>query len=377
MSAIATTTDSSLPKAIGWDFDGTITDRTWGEGHDSGAVQPNPVAVHAIHAFGRLGVQQFVVTRNPDRVGILDFLRAAGLLQHFDVTGSSFLASASAPKSPAILNYARLRNIGVDTVLYVDNDELELREVETRALGVRTVHIDALSARLRDGDLDEHAVTQEARLRSQLIAADDERKRLAAEFLRRGHTPGEFIASLHPILTVRPATEDDVLRVSELIDRCNQYKTTAQPVTRDDLKAAVASSEIPDWEVRAGQCVPLLLIATIQDDVAPRERGGFVLIDRYAQQWRLRTMAVSCRIANRGIGEMMLTIVAEAAKAARVELIAEFVPTERNAPMRALYADAGFVESQVLLSHDFEQTRPLPPWVQVEIQRESQSEVKR
>jgi FkbH-like protein len=369
-----------VPKQVWMDFDGTIIEETLGEGEPHAQLTLRAAAVNVIRTFARVKSELLIITRNVDRGAVIQVLTDADLAQHFSMKHSAFLTRAKDRKSTAITDDLRRTNFRPEDILFVDNDETELRDVEAGVPGVHTVHIDALAARLAQGHLDAQAVTDEANMRAALTAAAELRTQLGREFVESGKgTLSAYMASLHPLITVSPAVSEDLSRLDELIRHCTQYATTAKPVSRSELEAAIPASRIPDLEICDGQNEPLLLIVTIEDDLAMRERCGFMLVNRKVDTWLLQSMAVSCRSAHRmfdglTLGEILIGVLSDLAQHAHVDLQAEFYPTDRNEPMRLVYYDAGFyevdwTEKRVLMTMDFARVPSIPPCVTVEVTR--------
>jgi hypothetical protein len=74
---------------------------------------------------------------------------------------------------------------------------------------------------------------------------------------------------------------------------------------------------------------------------------------------------------SRGVGAVLLSLLAQQAKEAGVVLRAEFVPNKRNRMMYVTYKFAGFREigregEITVLENDLSQVQPFPDYVKVE-----------
>ncbi|MFC4147950.1 HAD-IIIC family phosphatase [Micromonospora mangrovi] len=236
------------------------------------------------------------------------------------------------PKDENLRQLAGTLNLGLDSMVFFDDSAFECELVRGALPDVRVVRA--------DGDPADHA----ARLLGtglfdvvQLTGTDLERTgRYRAETQRRasfvaaGSTEA-FLESLELRVRVRDADPYAVPRVHQLLHRTNQFNTTNLRLTEAQLDEALAAQD------------RTVLVFDVADRFGSEETVGAVLLSAGPQQWTIDNFVMSCRVFSRGIEFAVLHRVAErAARHGAVRLLADFVPTPRNAPAAAFYREAGF-----------------------------------
>jgi len=149
---------------------------------------------------------------------------------------------------------------------------------------------------------------------------------------------------------VAPAEPADLHRMRELVTRTNQL-------------CAVYS----DDELEQLRCSPrhACLLVSLRDRFGDCGKVGLALMELAADRWTLKLLLFSCRVASRGVSELVLGALLRLARAARVRFLAELVPTSKNQPMLLAYRVAGFepIETRgdiVVLEHPLD-PGPAPP----------------
>jgi FkbH-like protein len=306
-----------LIKCVVWDLDRTVWD---GVLLEDGEVTVRLDAGAAIRGLDGLGVVQSIASRNDSR-SALDRLAAAGLLEYFLAPRIGWGA-----KSHSVCQIADTLNLGLDTVLFVDDDPFERAEVQQAHPEVR-VCADATHL-LGRPDLPRSATADGSR-RRQLYRADFQRADAQRDFTG---TSEQFLASLDLRMTIRPATEDDLNRAEELTLRTNQLNATGYTYSRAELAALRHS---PDHT---------LLVTDLTDRFGDYGTVGLALLEHRAGLWTVKLLLVSCRVMSRGIGTVLLNAIIARARGAGARLVGEFVPTDRNRPMLVTYRFAGFAQ---------------------------------
>lgn len=341
-------------KCVIWDLDDTLWAGTLME---QATVSLRPGVSDIIRELDRRGVLQSVASRN-------DFDVAWHQIATFRLDEYFLYPQIEwAPKSDSVRRIAEALDIGLDAIMFVDDQPFERDEVRHAMPEVRTFDAADLAALLHLPALQPPYVTTESRMRRQIYQADIRRKQSETAFagLRT-----EFLATLDMRLIVRRASENDLPRTEELTARTNQLNTTGRTFSASELLALVHSSE------------HLFLVADLEDRYGSSGTIGLALIELGASRWVLKLFITSCRVINRGIGTILLTHILHRAHEYGVRLCAEFVPTERNRMMYLTYKFNGFVDTEerngtILLEHPAQTVRPIPPYVAVDVEASMQT----
>ncbi|MGN6611783.1 MAG: HAD-IIIC family phosphatase [Angustibacter sp.] len=238
-------------------------------------------------------------------------------------------------KADNLRSIAEELNLGIDSVVFLDDNEVELDEVRQRLPGVQVVRVSdepdeiaQLTASLTAFRF--ATVSAEDRARTSMVRAEQVRTAAAT------HAPSraEFLHSLGLTVRVFRPGPPHVARVSQLINKTNQFNLTT--VRRDEGQVAgllaseahrVYCAEVSDRF--GGYGLVAVAVVSCTDDV-----------------WELDTLLMSCRVLQRGVEDAVLQAVADDAVAAGVRALrGVYVPTAKNGQTRSFYPERGFRET--------------------------------
>jgi FkbH-like protein len=339
--------DASMPpeprqiKCVIWDLDDTVWE---GVLLEQGGKVLRPQVADVVRELDRRGVLQSIASRN-DLDAALARLRELGLADYFLVPQIGWGA-----KSRAVAAIAEALNLGLDAFAFVDDQPFEREEVASVHPQVLVLDAAQVPALLTMPELMPRFVTEDSKNRRRMYQADVARKEAREAF----DGPEEsFLAGLNLRFTIARAEPGDLERAEELTVRTHQLNATGRTYSYEELDAFRRSSQ------------HVLLIASLQDRFDSYGKIGLALVEQHPEVWTLKLLLMSCRVMSRGVGSILLSHIMGLARAARVRLDAEFVPTDRNRAMYVTFKFAGFRERTVvggiqLLEHELA-TIPQPP----------------
>ena len=192
--------------------------------------------------------------------------------------------------------------------------------------------------------------TDESRKRTELYRAQAQRR----EVLSHAMDYPAMMASLGLEAQFRLAQERDLDRVTELIQRTNQFNTTTIRYSRADLQRLLRSQQ------------HAIYAAELSDKFGRLGLVAVVIIERQDTRAIFDTFVMSCRAMGMELERLTLLLVLDAESQAR-EFVGRFVPTDRNTPAARLYASCGFQQqglTEWVLAAD--NARPeKPAWLKV------------
>jgi FkbH-like protein len=145
----------------------------------------------------------------------------------------------------------------------------------------------------------------------------------------------EFYTSLDTTLFIEPVSAGTLARVVQLINKTNQFNVTSHRYSADQIET-----------MNADPGVSVLVIGS-SDRFSQRENIGVLIVkwDAPTPQYALiDTFLLSCRVLGRGIEAGILGWLADAARRRDMILITgHIVETERNSPIRRIFADHQFL----------------------------------
>lgn len=333
-------------KCLVWDLDNTLWHGILLEGDD---VTPRPDAVRTIRTLDERGILHSVASRNePDLAEAK--LRAVGLSDFFLYPQFGWGA-----KSASITAIAKQLNVGVDTLAFIDDDPFERAEVGSALPQVRCLDADQAGDLPELPDFTPPFVTRDAARRRQMYQADW-RRRIAEDEVDGPNE--EFLASLDMRFRIQVASKGDLWRAEELAARTNQLNTTGRTYSYQELDDFRRSDR------------HLLLTTELDDRFGPYGTIGLALLEQEQDAWVIKLLLMSCRVASRGVGTVLINHIKRRAAAAGVRLLADFRPTDRNRMMLVAYRFNRFHEIQrthtdVLFEADLTDIPPDPAYLTV------------
>ncbi|MBD2355231.1 HAD-IIIC family phosphatase [Tolypothrix sp. FACHB-123] len=336
--------DKKVIKCLVWDLDNTFWDGILLE--DEQVILRENI-VNIIHTLDNRGILQSITSKN-DYATAIAKLEEYGLKEYFLYPQINWNSKASSLKE-----IAKLLNIGLDAIAFVDDQLFELEEVKFSVPEILCINADEIGKILDMPVMNPRFLTEDSRLRRFMYLSDIERQNAEKDFVG---TAEEFLATLNMNFTISLAQEEDLQRAEELTLRTNQLNTTGYTYSYDELNNFRTSENHK------------LLIASLEDKYGSYGKIGLVLIECQADVWKIKLLLMSCRVMSRGVGTVMLNYVMSLAKTNNVRLLSEFVSNNRNRMMYISYKFAGFKEiakndDLIVLKNDLTRIQPVPAYI--------------
>ena len=292
------------------------------------AIEGWPLGVaEALMYLRRRGVLIAIVSKNEEATirGLWDRIFGGRIrLEDF-----AFVAINWRPKADNIREIIRQANVLPNSVVFVDDNPVERAAVQSGVPGVRAIGQNQHYIKrilLWSPETQLASISRESANRTELIQKQQHR-----EAARETMTRADFLLGLDltvECFDVASVRDPSFERAFELLNKTNQFNTTGQRWTRDELGRAIADG--------------LRLLAFAVRDVHV-EYGlvGLILHDASS----IRQFVMSCRVFGLDVEAAVLSsLVAElrAQDPAR-PLSATLTHTKSNMPCRAVYETAGFV----------------------------------
>jgi FkbH-like protein len=333
-------------KCVVWDLDNTIWDGTLLESKD---VKLNDTAVKIIKILDDRGILQSISSKNNHNDAIAK-LKEFGLEQYFLYPKINWQ-----PKSQSIDEIVKNLNIGIDSFAFIDDQAFELDEVKFSLPEVWCINVDDISHILEMPQFMPRFITEDSKKRRLMYQSDIERNFLEEKF--QG-SKEDFLRTLDMKFTVSNASEEDLKRAEELTIRTHQLNTTGYTYSYDELNQFRLSDSHK------------LLISELTDKYGSYGKIGLILLNTLPTEWSIKLLLTSCRVISRGVGSVFITLIRKLAKEANVQLIGEFIPTEKNRIMYMTYKFSGFKEKEkkdnlILLENDLNAIPALPDYLEI------------
>lgn len=371
---IARLAKSEPKKCLVLDCDNTIWGGVVGEDGVGGIQLSDDMPGYAFRQFQRQALELrksgvFVALNsknNPEAVWAVFDENDAMVLTRNDIASARINWR---PKSENLKEIAKELNIGLDSLVFMDDSSFECEEVRAHAPEVTVVQIPEDSAELP------LVMAKTARLFDRLdITADDLKRvdmiRLEGQRrdLRQKMTEDEFLATLGLEVFLYPPAESDKTRVTQLVNKTNQFNVTTQRYTLGEIEAKINAD---DHDV---------FCATVRDKFGDYGLVGVAILktDTDTKEAHFDTLLMSCRVLGRGIETAIIEHAKHLAKNRNLKTVSgTYIPTAKNQMVADIYSRHGFTEigsgSDEVQTHWSSASEPsaVPAYLSVNLDRPS------
>ena len=239
------------------------------------------------------------------------------------------------PKWESIRAMAQELNLGLENVLFIDDNPVEREQVRRYLPEVKVVDLP-----------DDPSLYAEALLASPYLGqarlTEEDGKRLAS-YSARNQLEGargafanvqEFYASLKLTLHIEALGPGNLARAAQLVVKTNQFNTTGRRYGAAELQELVDSGR------------GSVFVVGSEDRYSARENIGVLIVRWNTPEPGIASIdnyLLSCRILGRGVEIGAIEwLKVHAAGRGMTMLVGEIIESQRNTPARRFYADCGF-----------------------------------
>ncbi|HUE16330.1 MAG TPA: HAD-IIIC family phosphatase [Planctomycetaceae bacterium] len=286
----------------------------------------------ALKAVARRGVALAVCSKNDRDLA----LRALETLPEMQIRSADLAAHRInwQAKWLNIQEIAEELNLGLESVLYVDDNPVEREAVRRNLPAVKVLDLPADPADYAEALstcpwLQTAGVTAEDRQRGDAYHA----RRKVQEERQAAANLTDFYAGLEMRLEFQPLNPGNLARAAQLSQKTNQFNTTTRRYEQRDLRRIVE---------QGGN----VIVIGLADRYTPFENIGLLILKADADQpgqGFIDNYLLSCRVLGRGLEPAILQwAIGYAAGRDWKILRGLIVETERNTPVRSVFREAGF-----------------------------------
>jgi FkbH-like protein len=327
-------------KCLVLDLDNTLWGGVIGDdglhGIKLGQGQPEGEAFEQFQSYVKAlklrGVLLAVASKNEPENALAPFREHRDMiLKESDI--ASFVASWE-PKDGSIRTIAKRLNIGLDAIVFFDDNPAERRIVAANLPDVTVIDVpedpSLYVQALDDANLfDTLGVTLEDQIRGDFFQQNQAREELVAS----SGSYDDFLRGLEMRAVAEPIHAGNVGRVSQLINKTNQFNLTTLRMSEAEVQALIDAPDAYTSTVRLDDRFGSNGLISV---VIGRSEAGVLTITNWL---------MSCRVLKRGVEvlemERLLNYCRERGLGA---VIGRYLPTEKNKLVANHYADLGFVE---------------------------------
>jgi FkbH-like protein len=225
-------------------------------------------------------------------------------------------------------------NIGFDAMVFLDDNPFERNLVRELVPGVVVPELpedpaDYVRAISELNLFETTSFSAEDAKRTELYRAEAERREAQAGFA----SVEEFLQSLDMRITVARFDSFNLPRISQLMQRSNQFNLTTRRLSEIECNALMENDH---W---------LPLYAKLADRLSDHGLISVVTLEARAEELAIRDWLMSCRVLARGVeGFLMNRVVEHARQLGLSRITAEYLPTAKNGMVKDFFQQFGFTK---------------------------------
>ena len=238
------------------------------------------------------------------------------------------------PKSENLRSLAEELNLGLDSLIFLDDSPMECAEVRANCPEVLTLQLPSSFEHIGQfvrhlWPTDSRQITAEDHKRTELYRQNVQREKVRQNTL----TLADFLGSLELSIEIEQPRPEDLTRVAQLTQRTSQFNCT----TLRRSEAEIGESKLECLAVR------------VRDRFGDYGLVGVTLFRTLGDALDVDTFLLSCRVLGRGVEHRVLRSLSELAVARGLKAVnVRFVPTAKNLPAREFLEAVGQAYCQAL-----------------------------
>jgi len=249
-------------------------------------------------------------------------------------------------KATNIKKIAAQLNIGLNSMVFVDDSDFEVNLIRQELPEVTVIHlpkdktVEYKEILASCGFFDTLTISHEDRQRGLMYKAEAQRKELQVQ------TPDleSYLKSLEMEVEIKFTDDFTISRIAQLTQKTNQFNLTNRRYSDADIKAFAESKDAD------------VLYLRLLDKFGDSGIVGVCILKYKDHRSYLDTFLLSCRVLGRGVED---TLINQALKLAKKrgcrEVIGEYLPTSKNIQAKDFLPKHGFSEGGLI----FDLNQPL------------------
>jgi FkbH-like protein len=255
-------------------------------------------------------------------------------------------------KATSLRRIASTLNIGLDSLVFFDDNAVEREWVRTQLPDVSVIEAPAspmeYGRSLEASELfDTFSLTHEDSKRAELYQQDSVRTDLMA----KSSSLDDFIRSLEMKMTVGHFDEASLPRIVQLLGKTNQFNLTTQRHGTAEIQQMLNAGGIGLW-------------ARVQDRFGDTGLVAVAIAAKNGDSWMIDSFLMSCRVIGRSVETALLAVLERLVhRAGGRELTGCYLPTDKNQPAADFYPRHGYTPASQdgsLWHLRLDELRPLP-----------------
>jgi len=238
------------------------------------------------------------------------------------------------PKSKNIKEISEELNIGLDSMVFIDDNPVEREEVNSQIQEIIIPEFPVQTSELENFILNIYNTyfftleeTKEDKQKTKMYF--DNVKRTTE--MKKSNSIEDFFKNLNTKVYIWEAKEDDIKRTAQLTQKTNQFNLTTKRYAENDIKEFIKNKNYKVY------------IASVEDKFGDNGIVSVVIIKFENKKAIIDTFLMSCRVMGRYIEDLIIDYVEKECFEKEISLIEAFYfETKKNNPVKNLYERLGY-----------------------------------
>lgn len=236
------------------------------------------------------------------------------------------------PKSENLRRIAQELNLGLDSIVFVDDNPAEIEIVKQFVPEIETIWLGSDPAEYAGQLLNSRFFEPRSITEDDLKRGEQYQQQAArAQAMSSGTDMQAYLTSLEMHSVISEFTPVDVPRISQLINKSNQFNVTTRRRTEAEVEALLSDPDYYAFSVR------------LADKFGDNGLISVVIVKVEKETAIVDTWLMSCRVLKRQMeDEVANEIVRLAKQRGCTTVIGHYIPSEKNGMVRDLFPRMGF-----------------------------------
>ena len=275
------------------------------------------------------GILLAICSKNEEAAALEGLRHPDGILRPEDF---AVIKANWSPKHENVVAIATALNIGLDSLVFVDDNPAErdivrqsLPEVLVPEVGADPAQFAAILE--RSGCFEVLSINEDDLQRARYYEENKVREQLHTGFQEYG----EFLDSLQMEGEIKPFSAVYLDRITQLTNKTNQFNCTTRRYTRAEIDQIVDNPRY------------IHLYGRLKDKFGDNGLISVVLGEVEGESLNILLWLMSCRVLKRGMEEAMMDVLERHCRDRRVKkIVGLYLPTPKNSMVAGLYGQLGF-----------------------------------
>lgn len=241
------------------------------------------------------------------------------------------------PKSRNIVEMAKELNIGLDSIVFVDDNPIERAEVKSSLPEVEVPEFPEDTCQLACFGEDLYRrfflkwdLSDEDKQKTEMYLENKAREESKTQFF----SMEQYLSSLNMELFMEEAREEHLPRIQQMVLKTNQFNMTTRRYGEETLRGMIQSEKAH------------VLIGRMKDRFGDNGICVLLIVLIEGSQAHIDTFLMSCRVMGRTVEHAAVLWMEAFLRKKNVKtLTAEMIPTKKNMPARAFYKEMGYMQT--------------------------------